>query len=327
MATPRVPQKWRPTLTMIVLAVLLIVLALPAAIIFGLRILDRSSQPVGVLELGALSVALVITVVIAVVFARTINGPIKALIRRTEEIGRGGRAAIVATEQQGTREIATLSQSFLDLAEQLVDRTEYVSSFAAHVSHELKSPVTAIRGSAELLRDVEMTSTERRRFLDNIIADSDRLAALLERLRELARADLDVASGRTTLREALADEPMVRLSGAVEVPVELGLEAMRTVFAQLIGNAAEHGSTELRVAARREGQWLAVQVEDNGAGISEGNRDRIFEPFFTTRRESGGTGMGLQIVRSMLAAHGGRIELAPSTSGAAFDIRLPMAEV
>jgi two-component system, OmpR family, sensor kinase len=327
MAAPRVPQKWRPTLTMIVLAVLLTVLALPAAIVVGLRILDRSSPAIGPLELGALAVALVITVIIAVVFARTINGPINALIRRTEEIGRGGRAAIFAPGQQGTREIATLSQSFLDLAERLVDRTEYISSFAAHVSHELKSPVTAIRGSAELIRDAEMSAAERRRFLDNIIADSDRLTALLERLRELARADLDVTSGRTTLSEALAGDPVVAMSGAIDVPMQIGAEAIRTVFAQLVGNAAEHGANEVKVVAARIGAQLAVRVHDNGTGISQGNRDRIFEPFFTTRRESGGTGMGLQIVRSMLAAHGGSIELAPSTSGAAFDIRLPIAEL
>jgi signal transduction histidine kinase len=102
---------------------------------------------------------------------------------------------------------------------------------------------------------------------------------------------------------------------------------MRTVFAQLIGNAVEHGATQLRVEAGRTGQRLVVHVVDDGEGISEGNRERIFEPFFTTRRESGGTGMGLQIVRSMLAAHAGSIELAQSTSGAAFDIRLPLAEV
>lgn len=325
MAAPRVPQKWRPTLTMIVLGVLLIVLALPTAIVFGLRALDRSPEQTGALEVGALSLALVITVVIAVVVARTITGPINALIRRTDEIGKGGRAAIVAPEQQGTREIATLSQSFLDLAERLVDRTEYVSSFAAHVSHELKSPVTAIRGSAELIRDAEMSAEERRRFLDHIIADSDRLTALLERLRQLARADLDVATGRATLREALAGEAVVKLSGAADVGVAIGLEALKTVFTQLIRNAIEHGATVVTVDGEREGAVLRVRVTDDGSGVSEGNRDRIFEPFFTTRREAGGTGMGLQIVRSMLAAHGGSIALVASATGAAFEITLPIA--
>ena len=115
---PRVPQKWRPTLAMIVFAVLLTVLVLPAAIVLWFRYLEHTPE-MRPIEVGALAVALVITVVIAVVFLRTITGPINALVKRTEEIGRGGRAAIVAPEQLGTREIATLSQSFLDLAERL----------------------------------------------------------------------------------------------------------------------------------------------------------------------------------------------------------------
>ena len=325
MAAPRVPQKWRPTLALIVFAVLLTVLALPAAIVIWFRALDNTTSQMGTTEIGALGVALVLTVGIAVVFSRTITGPINALIRRTEEIGRGGRAAIIAPEQLGTREIATLSQSFLDLAERLVDRTEYVSSFAAHVSHELKSPVTAIRGSAELLRDAEMSKEDAKRFLDHIIADSDRLTALLERLRELARADLDVEPGVTNVAEAVRGEAIVRLAGATEVPVALSIEAARAIFGQLLRNAAEHGATAVGIAAAVDEGALRVTVSDDGAGISPGNRDRIFEPFFTTRREAGGTGMGLQIVRSMLAAHGGTIRLLPSDSGAAFEIRVPLA--
>lgn len=327
MAASRVPQKWRPTLAMIVFAVLLTVLALPVAIVLWFRSLESTSSALGSTELGALGVALLLTIAIAVVFSRTVTGPINALMQRTREIGKGGRAAIVAPERQGTRELATLSQSFLDLAERLVDRTEYVSSFAAHVSHELKSPVTAIRGSAELLRDAEMTADERRKFLDHIIADSDRLTALLERLRELARADIDAAPGSTTIAEAVRGEPLVSASGALDVPLSLGVEAARAVFLQLIRNSAEHGATKVGVEAVREGEMLRVVVSDDGTGISAGNRDRVFEPFFTTRRETGGTGMGLQIVRSMLAAHGGSIELKPSDTGARFEIRLPVAAV
>jgi two-component system, OmpR family, sensor kinase len=292
----------------------------------ALRALDHTTSQMGPVELGAFGVALVLTVLIGIVFSRTITGPINALVRRSEEIGRGGRAAIVPPEQQGTSEIAVLSQSFLDLAERLVDRTEYVSSFAAHVSHELKSPVTAIRGSAELLRDAEMSREERKRFLDHIIADSDRLTGLLERLRELARSDLDVATGTTTLAETFKGEPDVTTAGATTLPMALGPEAAKAVFGQLLRNAREHGATAIAVEARADGNLLRVTVADNGAGISAGNRDRVFEPFFTTRREAGGTGMGLQIVRSMLAAHGGVIELKPSASGAAFEVSVPLAE-
>ncbi len=324
MAAPRVPQKWRPTLAMVIFAVLLSVLALPAAIVLWFRALDNSSSAMGTTEVGALGLALLITIVIGVVFSRTITGPIDALMQRTRAIGKGGRSAIVATEQQGTREIATLSQSFLDLAEKLVDRTEYVSSFATHVSHELKSPVTSIRGSAELLRDAEMTRDERKRFLDHIIADSDRLSALLDSLRDLARADLDAKPGVSTVADAAMDE-IATLSGDTAVPIALGPEAARAIFGQLLRNAREHGATVVTIAAERCDDMLSVRVADDGSGISPGNRDHIFEPFFTTRRETGGTGMGLQIVRSMLAAHGGTITLLPSATGAAFELRVPLA--
>ena len=323
MAAPRVPQKWRPTLAMIVFAVLLTVLLLPAAIVLWFRALDNTTSAMGPIEIGALGVALVITVGIAVVFSRTITGPINALIQRTREIGRGGRAAIIAPDQQGTREIATLSQSFLDLAERLVDRTEYVSSFAAHVSHELKSPVASIRGSAELLRDAEMTRDERQRFLDHIIADSDRLSGLLDSLRDLARADLDAEPGTSTVAAAVAGHEAT-LVGDTHVAMALGPEAARAVFGQLLRNATEHHATAVTITAEHRHGTLYVRVVDDGEGVSPGNRDRIFEPFFTTRRETGGTGMGLMIVRSMLAAHGGTIALVPSESGAVFEIRVPL---
>ncbi|HWA20258.1 MAG TPA: HAMP domain-containing sensor histidine kinase [Devosia sp.] len=321
MAAPHVPRKWRPSLAMIVFGVLLTVLALPTAIVIWFRALDNPQVTTGPLELAALGVALLLTLTIAVVFLRTITRPIRALVKRSEEIATGGRAAIVAPEQLGTSEIAELGESLLDLAERLVDRTEYVSSFAAHVSHELKSPVTSIRGAAELVRDAEMTPDERRKFLDRIIADSDRLTALLDRLRELARADLSAEPGQTSVR-SVADGAV--LSGEVDAMMAIGPEAGRAVFGQLIANAREHGASRVTIAANRQGQTLRIVVADNGSGISAGNRERVFEPFFTTRREAGGTGMGLQIVRAMLAAHGGSIRLIDSERGAAFEIIVPL---
>jgi signal transduction histidine kinase len=111
----------------------------------------------------------------------------------------------------------------------------------------------------------------------------------------------------------------------VDVPVKLGPEAAKAVFGQLIANAREHGATIVSITAERRGEALRILVTDNGSGISPGNRDHIFEPFFTTRREAGGTGMGLQIVRSMLAAHGGSIRLVESRQGAAFEVVVPLA--
>ena len=333
MSGPRVRPKWRPSLGLVVVAVLLAVLALPAAVVVWFRALDGSVSEMGPIEFGALGLALVLTLIIAFVLTRTITGPIDALMRRSEEIGRGGRSAIRPLASYGTREIARLSQSFLDLAGRLVDRSEYTQSFAAHVSHELKSPLTAIRGAAELLRDEEadpkMTAAERRRFLDHIIADADRLTTLLGRLRDLAHAELPMAAGQTSVA-AIAEELSRRFpalgvvpAGDTARPLALSLEAAVVIFNHLAENAAQHGATRLEITAAAHADGTSITIADNGTGISPGNRPLVLQPFFTTRREQGGTGMGLDIARAMLNAHGGSIRLAESAVGAAFEIELP----
>ncbi|HEY4199856.1 MAG TPA: HAMP domain-containing sensor histidine kinase [Devosiaceae bacterium] len=334
MTGPTVRRKWRPTLGMVVFAVLLSVLALPAAMVVGFRALDATTSRMGPVEYGAMAVALLLTLIVAYVLTRTVTAPIDALIRRSHEIGVGGRTAIQPLGSYGTREVATLSQSFLDLAGRLVDRTEYVQSFAAHVSHELKSPLTAIRGAAELLRDEDtgaaMSPEERRRFLDHIIADADRLSALLGRLRELARAEVPFAGGATTptaLAEGLALRfPVLTIAvhGATTLPLALSPEAASIVFGQLAENAAQHGAKRLDITATLDERGMTLVVADDGTGISEGNRALVFQPFFTTRREEGGTGMGLDIARAMLQAHGGAIRLIEAKKGAAFEIVVPL---
>jgi signal transduction histidine kinase len=90
------------------------------------------------------------------------------------------------------------------------------------------------------------------------------------------------------------------------------------IFSHLADNAVQHGAKALRIHAERCGGMIAVTVANDGDPIADNNRDKIFLPFFTTRREDGGTGMGLEIVRSMLRAHGGTIRLADADDGVAF---------
>ena len=124
-----------------------------------------------------------LALLIGLIFQRAITLPIRELMSRTAAIARGDRVSLTPMTHHGTAEFAQLTQSFLDMAEALQSRTDFVATFAAHVSHELKSPLTAIQGAAELLRDdIEtpgggMNDAGRRRFLENIIADTDRLTA------------------------------------------------------------------------------------------------------------------------------------------------------
>lgn len=331
--TPHVRQKWRPRLGLVLLMVLLAVLALPAGIVLTFRALDHSASPFGTVESLGMLAALLVTLVIAYVLSRTLTGPIEALVRLSDAIRQGGRAAIVAPEQQGTAEIARLTDSLLDLATQLVERNNYLTSFAAHVTHELKSPLASIQGAAELLRE-DLPPADRRRFADNIAADTRRLAELLDRLRALAAAggEQPVGSIRPAdLPPLLAGrQPHVamRVTAPETCMLPLAPSVASIIFGHLLDNAAEHGAGLITIRVEEAGGLLRLIIVDDGPGIGAGNRDRVFEPFFTTRRETGGTGLGLAIVAALIAGHRGTIRLRDPAAGellpgAAFEITLP----
>lgn len=273
------------------------------------------------------------TLLIGLVFLRTVSRPIYALIDRTQRIAAGDRDAIRPLDHHGTREMAELSAAFLDMAEKLQARSDSIQTFATHVSHELKSPLTAIQGAAELLRDSgsAMDDDERRRFSNNIVTDAGRLNLLVRRLLDLARAENLAPSGESTsVRSALALLPVdTRLAVGVEAGGDLALrisaENGAIVLGNLIDNSARHGATQVSITAASAGGKATVLVSDDGAGISPSNQARIFEPFFTTRRSTGGTGMGLGIVLALLKAHDGTIRLVDSERGTRFEITLPVA--
>ncbi|MGG6892902.1 MULTISPECIES: sensor histidine kinase [Rhizobium] len=334
MDAPRVKPKWRPPLYLIVYAVLLTVMTLPVLTVIWFRAVRAASGAMAPAEIATLAVVLILTLAVAYVLTRTLTVPINALIARTDEIARGGRAAIRPLDNYGTREVATLSQSFLDLAGKLVDHSDHVRTFAVHVSHELKSPLTSIKGAAELLRDDDedspMSQEQRNRFLTNIIADTDRLDTLLSRLRDLAKAELPSEQGSSSVSDIIAElgAQFRRLAviddGSTDEMLALPGEAAGIIFANLAENAFQNGAKRFAIKASGDERRMTIRIRDNGGGIADGNRDRIFEPFFSTRREDGGTGMGLGIVRAMLASHGGSIEvLESSKDGTTFQIVLP----
>lgn len=280
---------------------------------------------------AGLSVA-ALTILIGLAFHRAITRPVKELIGRTAAIGKGDRNALQPLRHHGTAEFATLSQSFLDMASALNARSDFVATFAAHVTHELKSPLTSIEGAAELLRDDvgagadRTTDVERRRFLDNIIADAKRLTLITNRLRELARAEATPTDGVCSLGlviEVLRSAfPLlaIQASGDLASPIRMSGENLQIVLSHLADNAERHGAKRLWVDAQMHGSSIHLNIRDDGQGISPNNRSRIFDSFFTTRRDSGGTGMGLTIVRAMLEAHGAKITFLDSDRGAHFSI-------
>jgi signal transduction histidine kinase len=284
---------------------------------------------------GAL-VLLLVVLALSLFTSLTISRPVHALI----EQARGERGAVTPLRHAGTREIHELSETIAAMAATLESRAAYIRDFAAHVSHEFKTPLTSMQGAVELLREhgAEMSGAERERFLGMVAADASRLERLVRRLLELARADVLQPRREQAVVAEVVDAVASRqrelgLDIAVEhqaagARVAIAAEVLDSILGTLCDNARQHAGAGARVSIRcrtdAASRQLLIDFSDNGPGISPGNVAKVFEPFFTTVRERGGTGLGLSITRSLLAAHGGGIVLLPAQAGAAFRLSLPL---
>ena len=313
---PRIDPKWRPSLALVLGCTLAAVLVLPVAGIVAVRYLF----PLIGYQEAVIAVSLAVVAVAAFVgyvLWRILLRPITALAARADAIRTGEAAALDPLAHYGTREMRDLGQAMRQMGQVLQGREMVLRSYADHVTHELKSPLTAVQGAVELLADPDLPAAERARLLSNVDGAARRMTDLIEAQKAFAKAHDPVAGGMSEVAAALPDQSAVtvRLTGASRVG--LPEPVLRVVLEHLVSNAAAHGATEVTIEAGEAG----LTITDNGPGISDGNRARIFDPFFTTRRDAGGTGMGLAIVRRMLQAQGADIALEPGP-GARFRIAL-----
>lgn len=288
---------------------------------------DRGKIAIGIAAIFALLVLL------SGVISRGITRPIERLGQATRAVA-SGRGSVPEVPATAAIEIQGLYADFAVMTAAIERRSRYLRDFAYAVSHEFKTPLAGIRGAIELLQDhPDMAAGDRHRFLANADADADRLALLVTRLLELARADM-----ATPADDAVDPVPVVaRIADAcrgdafaIDVrwdapPPRVALPAatIENALATLFDNARQAGARSVCVAGS-VGERVALHVTDDGPGIAAGDRLRLFEPFFTTRRTTGGTGLGLAIARSLLEAGGGTIDLAEGDR-TRFVVTLPVA--
>jgi len=277
------------------------------------------------------------TLAIGFVFSRTITRPMYELIGRAARISKGDRDAFQPLAHYGTREFAKLSRSFLDMAEQLSRRSDYIATFSAHLTHELKSPLTSIKGATELLLESAssdadtLTRMEQKTFLRNILGDADRLETMTQRLRELARAETIPQNEQAELGFVVGGlrsrfpTRTISASGCLDRSIGMSAEKALIVLSHLTDNAMRHNAKNVTLEASGEAETIKLTVSNDGDPISAPNREKIFDAFFTTRRDTGGTGMGLAIVKAVMTSHGGSIKLLPADKGAAFELEFPAA--
>lgn len=288
--------------------------------------------------IGAAALVILVTM-LSWMLAATLGRPLNRLIAQTERVRRGERGAAVPLARPGTREVGQISQAVADMAGALERRADYISNFAANVSHELKTPLTSIQGTVELLRDHldQMTPDELGRFLGMLEKDSRRLEKLVDRLLELARADMIRPGSESVLPEPIVRTTVdrfrrqgVQVSADIspDLPaVAMASETLDSILSNLVDNARHHGGDGVGIwigSERRDPHRLHLKVVDDGPGISEGNQKKIFDRFFTTRRDQGRSGLGLSIVKALLEAHHGAIEVESGPGGTTFTLVLPV---
>lgn len=228
-----------------------------------------------------------------------------------------------------------IAGAYQEMRDALAGR-HYTSEYVQALTHEIKSPLSAIRGGAELLQE-PMPETERRRFIGHIVRESQRIQELVDRLLELSALEtrrrldrLQTIDVRALIDDvAQAARPAAsRRSIALQVTpgdaltVEGDALLLRVALSNLIDNAIDfspNGGT-VSIAARATGRHIEIAVHDRGPGIPDYARDKVFEKFYSLPRPHSGkksTGLGLSFVREVAELHRGRATLANADGGGA----------
>jgi signal transduction histidine kinase len=273
----------------------------------------------------------------ALILARRIVRPVHRVAEAARTLARGSHPEPVPVE--GAAELATLAQAFNDLAEQLTRAREAERSFLLSVSHELKTPLTAVRAWAEALAEGAVDAHD---AAQTVAAEAARLERLVRDLLDLARmnrTDFSVHPSEIDLAEVAADavRRYQQQAAAFGVALTLVTDGAAPAIAdadralQVVSNLVENAlrltprGGEVRVVTEPG----ALRVEDTGPGLQPEERARAFERFYLHERYGRerlvGTGLGLAIVKELTEAMGGRVEVV-SEPGllTAFTVKLPV---
>ncbi len=279
-----------------------------------------------------------VAILSSIILARRLTRPISRLARAADSISQGNLHERI--EITGSDELATLSHSFNRMAQILEKQNTLRKKINANFAHEMRTPLAIMQGQLEGMLDGLIPNE--RRVLESLLEENLRLARIVANVEELVQAE---ASALTLKRirfplKSLLESIAQRFSEAGgkkdisfsvecgdEVQVNADPEQLTQVLINLINNAikAIDGSGTIRLGGAAERDGCRIDVTDTGRGISEADLPLIFERFY--RKESDGLGLGLPIVRELVDAHGGTIEVASRPGeGSTFTVWVPEQE-
>ena len=289
--------------------------------------------------IGAVLLALAIA---SVPLARAVTAPIERLTAAARRLGEGDLSARAGLGGRG--EVGDLGRAFDEMAGRLERLVRAERELLADVSHELRTPLARIRVALELAAEGDQARA--RRYLLVIASDLAELERMVDDVLTAAR--LDQAGGDLPLRRepvelaGLLDEAAARFrelrpsrvleqrSEGLPVRLEADPALLRRALDNLLDNAAKYSdpAAPVELSARGDGDAVVVEVRDHGIGIDPADRPRLFTPFFRTDRSrargTGGVGLGLALVKRIVEAHGGTVEVESAPGqGTTFRLRLP----
>ena len=303
--------------------------------------LDRILLTVILLTLGVL----VLSGIAVFLFVRSALRPLRKMTEAAGNIAEGDFSVRV-DEKRGGRELKEVSRAFNTMTQKLEGVEEGRREFVSNVSHELRSPITSIRGFAEGMADGVIPAEEHPKYLRLVADESKRLSGLVNDLLALSRLERDDAKPELSvcdINEMLRRAIIRRMPDLEEKKIEIACEPetdpcyvradrdrIEQVVINLLDNAIKFTGDEgkITLSSRVRGEKAEVTVRDNGIGVAEEDRDKIFDRFFTADRAhtSGkGTGLGLSICRRIMEMHGQSLRLLDTDVGAAFRFTLEYA--
>ena len=303
--------------------------------------LDRILLTVILLTLGVL----VLSGIAVFLFVHSALRPLRKMTEAAGNIAEGDFSVRV-DEKQGGRELKEVSRAFNTMTQKLEGVEEGRREFVSNVSHELRSPITSIRGFAEGMADGVIPAEEHPKYLRLVADESKRLSGLVNDLLALSRLERDDAKPELSvfdINEMLRRAIIRRMPDLEEKKIEIACEPetdpcyvradrdrIEQVVINLLDNAIKFTGDEgkITLSSRVRGEKAEVTVRDNGIGVAEEDREKIFDRFFTADRAhtSGkGTGLGLSICRRIMEMHGQSLRLLDTDVGAAFRFTLEYA--
>jgi two-component system, OmpR family, sensor kinase len=295
----------------------------------------------GVAVAGVLGLAF--ATALGVISVRRTLRPLRRMAGEVAAIEATGDLSRRVGHGEPTDEVGRLAEAFDRMVARLQEAFASQRRFLSDASHELRTPLTVARGQLELLEE-GLRGAEPRRSLAVTMEELDRMRRIVDDLLLLARLDEGMPLRREpvevelVLREALLrGMQLVRMEARVEAEPDLFATAdpdrLLQVLTNLVTNAVRHAGSQATITlrARREGEWVLLQVADDGPGIGPEELPHVFDRMFRGARArtdtSGGAGLGLAIASSLTQAMGGDISVASEPGhGATFSVRLPAAQ-